>query len=262
MATRRAHLRIAVEAAAHAPEPLADAIDRAFDAYCAGALAPDGHGNGAVPRAQTHYYEFSDRRTWGLAMRRLFVAHPKHARPDYSRPAQTAYIAGYLAHLAIDEVFVATLGSLAERGDGEAIVGLAYGVETDWGEDIPELARGATALEQFRPDGLETFVRPEHLMEFVMRSGPMAAAKSPGAVRQILVRAANGNIGLDEAEAEVNRLIAYAHGTFGPNIGRTFARRARAEVVRRLRSYADGRAARYDARSLRRTPRALDQAAR
>ncbi len=251
MAIRPTHLRIALKAADAAADPVAGAIETALPAYCAGALSPDGHGNRAVPRAQTHFYEFRDPATWGLATRRLFEAHPELALPDPQNSAQTAYVAGYLAHLAVDEVFAAVLGKHAIEPDGRAIRGLAWAVEDGWPAHDQTLARADRALGQFSPDGIVTIVRVDHLLDFIARTRAMAGVGSLGELRYVMSRAAGRDVTRAQSERDARQAAAEGRRLFGADIRRQFAARAQAEVEVRLAAYAAGQAARYDAPSFR-----------
>ena len=118
MALSRAHLQLAVEAVDRMGGPLRPVIDAHFGHFCVGAVAPDARERTGTGRAATHFFEFREPSTWGRATAELFVPPgPRLARPDHESDEQAAYVAGYLAHLAVDEVFVPHLrGACTARG--------------------------------------------------------------------------------------------------------------------------------------------------
>ena len=73
--------------------------------FLLGHTAPDVQAVSRQPRDETHFYAIprvSDR----PAYEALFAAHPALARAEELFPAHAAFIAGYIAHLVLDELWI------------------------------------------------------------------------------------------------------------------------------------------------------------
>lgn len=71
-------------------------------AYSLGSVAPDARVAAPDPRAATHFYTYTEpieQPPWEIMLAR----HPSLARP--ASPPQRAFVAGYVAHLAMDTVW-------------------------------------------------------------------------------------------------------------------------------------------------------------
>lgn len=220
-------------------------------AYYAGAIAPDARVRNEAAREATHFYGFRDPTTWGAATRRLFQTYPRLADPAALSRPQAAYVAGYLTHLAADEVFVARLGQHAVQGNGPAIGGLSWAIEAGSPEPPHGLAAAFQCLADFRADGLAT-IADAGLLE---RKAAGVSAIDPSMPLSELRRAILAINGLEVSAAdsarEAEARAAVGRGIFGANIAEDFLAAAEAEAVRRLRAFAAGTAADYDAAHLR-----------
>ncbi len=250
MALLRIHLRLALRAAKAIPDPLAATVQANLGAYCSGAVAPDARGNRAVPRDHTHFYEFAERASWGLATRRFVQDYASLGRIGGLDAGQAAYAAGYLSHLAVDEVFVASLGRFAEEQAGHAIRAFTWTIETDWNRRPRELVSAQAALGD-PPAVPELVVRRDHLHAMLPHVRLAAAACTPAEYQAVLARSSGREESPLASASAVSRNLATARDIFVPEAAPAFARLALAELRRRLSAYAGGEAASYDAPELR-----------
>ena len=84
------------------------ALAAEWPAFLFGNIAPDAQTVSGQSREATHFFPVP---LGGAppAHERLFARHPDLARPDALPPAQAAFLAGYLAHLALDQLWVAEI---------------------------------------------------------------------------------------------------------------------------------------------------------
>jgi len=73
--------------------------------FLLGHTAPDVQAVSQQPREQTHFYSIP-RTTRRPAYEALFAAHPRLCRASGLPPAQVAFVAGYIAHLLLDELWL------------------------------------------------------------------------------------------------------------------------------------------------------------
>jgi hypothetical protein len=69
-------------------------------AFLLGSIAADARIGAGVPRETTHFYAYDrpiEERPWRVMMQRYPALHTTHS------PAQRAFLAGYVAHISIDE---------------------------------------------------------------------------------------------------------------------------------------------------------------
>jgi hypothetical protein len=69
-------------------------------AFLLGSIAADARIGAGVPRETTHFYAYDrpiDERPWRVMMQRYPALHSAHS------PAQRVFLAGYVAHISIDE---------------------------------------------------------------------------------------------------------------------------------------------------------------
>lgn len=251
MALSRVHLQLAVEAADRLSGRLRAAIDDHFGHYCVGAVAPDARERNSAGRASTHFFEFREPATWGRATAELFAARPDLARPEKVSGGQAAYVAGYLTHLAVDEVFVLFCGEHARRADRAATVGLTYTLERDWDDRSGALARAAAVVHPFDSGGIDHMVHAGRLAELTNWAQSLARATSPADIVRVFARADGRSDDLAEAERIAAERLATGRSLFGDDIAERFAARAAEEIDRRLAAYERGDGARYDSPSLR-----------
>ena len=251
MALSRAHLQLAVEAADRASGPLRRVIDAQFSHFCVGAVAPDARERTETGRAATHFFEFRESATWGRATAELFATRSALARPDAVSDAQAAYVAGYLAHLAVDEVFVHFCEVHARSTERAVSVGLTYALERGWNDPSGALARAAPAVQPFDPSGIDLIVEAEPLSNLTRWAHLLALATSPADIVRVLARADGRPDDPAEAERVAAERIATGRKLFGEDVAERFAARAAEEIDRRLAAYERGDGARYDSPSLR-----------
>jgi hypothetical protein len=77
-------------------------LERELPAFTLGSIAADGHGGAGLRREDTHFYTYE--RPIRTPLSNLLLArNPELTRPR--SPAQRAFVAGYIGHLAVDEVW-------------------------------------------------------------------------------------------------------------------------------------------------------------
>lgn len=84
------------------PPPVRKLLTAEREAFDFGSVAPDVRVEGSTPRRDTHFYDFGQDLTehpWRVMVR----AHPELMTPHDS--AHRVFIAGYVAHLAVDEIW-------------------------------------------------------------------------------------------------------------------------------------------------------------
>ena len=154
-------------------EELAPAARRLLEAergpFLLGHTAPDVQTVSARPRHETHFYTIPPRNDTP-AYHVLLTTYPKLARPDRLAPPHAAFLAGYLAHLLVDEMwwreeFHPLFGPQAGWATWEERLFL-HNVLRTWldREDQARLDGGeADVLAAAEPEGWLPFVRDEEL---------------------------------------------------------------------------------------------------
>jgi len=89
-------------------------------AFLFGTIAPDAQCVSGQAREATHFFAMPPASNQP-APQVMLTAHPALARADELTPAQTAFIAGYLSHLALDELWIAN------------VFGPHFGLKAEWG---------------------------------------------------------------------------------------------------------------------------------
>ncbi|HLF00960.1 MAG TPA: zinc dependent phospholipase C family protein [Anaerolineales bacterium] len=79
-----------------------------WPAFCFGNIAPDAQTLTQQARAATHFFEVP-MRDLTPAWREMFRQYPALARPAQMPPAQAAFLAGYLCHLGLDQLWIARI---------------------------------------------------------------------------------------------------------------------------------------------------------
>ena len=251
LATQLAHMRVALAALQHAPDALRDILHASRPAYYAGAIAPDARVRNEAAREATHFYHFRDPTTWGTATERLFQAYPWLADLASLSEAQAAFVAGYLTHLAADEVFVIRLGRYAAEGNGEAIGGLSWAIEAGSPNAPPGLAAAFICLADFRADGLTTIADSALLERKAAGVSTIDPGLPLGELRRAIVAINGLAVSTGDSAREAEARAATGRRYFGANVASDFLAAAETEAVRRLRAFAAGTAADYDAAHLR-----------
>ena len=244
-------MQVALAALRQAPGSLRNIVRAEQPTYYAGAIAPDARDRDEAAREATHFYSFRDPGTWGTATRRLFSAYPELADPASLTKSQTAFVAGYLTHLAADEVFVVRLGEYAVRGNGQAIGGLSWAIEAGSPQPPYGLAAAFKFLAAFRADGLTTIADSGLLERKSAGVSTIDPALPLGELRRVIAALNGLEVSSVESAREAEARAAMGRRLFGPDVAVEFLAAAEAEAVRRLRAFAAGTAADYDAWHLR-----------
>jgi hypothetical protein len=96
------HLSIAQEAAELMHHPV---VDHNMGGYLVGTISPDAHHISGVSRSETHFFDL-DKEEYESGTHRLFEAHPELDRGNSLDAETRSFIAGYLSHLIVDEVWI------------------------------------------------------------------------------------------------------------------------------------------------------------
>jgi len=135
--------------------------------FLLGHTAPDVQTISGQARDETHFYSIP-RTADRPAHETLFAAHPRLARAETLPPAQAAFIAGYIAHLLLDELWLESIfqryflqgwGTLHERL-------FLHNVLRTWmdRQDQRRLDGSVAAgLREAEPQGWLPFVSDQHL---------------------------------------------------------------------------------------------------
>ncbi len=86
------------------PEPTHAALQTAWGAFLLGSIAPDARVSSGLDRAHTHFFEYHPT-VDPPAVTEMLRRHPELRRPALTDAARIAFVAGYVAHLAMDEVW-------------------------------------------------------------------------------------------------------------------------------------------------------------
>lgn len=135
--------------------------------FLLGNTAPDVQTISGQARVETHFYTIP-RTTDRPACDALFAAHPHLAHAESLPPPQAAFVAGYLAHLVLDELwlsdvfqrhFLGDWGPWRERS-------FLHNVLRTWMDARAQRRLNGSvdiALQQTAPQGWLPFVGDEHL---------------------------------------------------------------------------------------------------
>jgi hypothetical protein len=90
------------------PGPVRDLLRTAWGAFLLGSIAPDARVSSGISRVETHFFEYGPvidppPAAWMLAI------HPGLRRTAIQDSTRAAFVAGYVAHLAMDEVWCTDL---------------------------------------------------------------------------------------------------------------------------------------------------------
>lgn len=84
------------------PETLRQSLTTHLGAFLLGNVAPDARVSGGVARTNTHFFDYTPPKIEPKAIDTLLAQHPALQK---SQGGQQAFVAGYLAHLAMDVVW-------------------------------------------------------------------------------------------------------------------------------------------------------------
>lgn len=171
MPTPFTHLAAASEILAHPglpPEASAPLLAQ-LPAFLLGNTAPDVQTLSGQPREATHFFSVPLRDATPAALHML-ARYPDLARRSALPPAQSAFLAGYLAHLIFDQlwirdVFEPYFGELPTWGSFRERLYLHNALRASWdAEDLARLAPSVAAnLQAAEPAGWLPFVDDRHL---------------------------------------------------------------------------------------------------
>jgi hypothetical protein len=138
--------------------------------FLLGNTAPDVQTTSGQARHETHFY-FLPPTTDRPAHETLFAAHPGLARAGSLSPAQAAFIAGYIAHLLLDELWLYDIflpyfiSTEREWGTRRERLFLHNVLRTwmDCGDQQRLNGRVDVALRNVQPRGWLPFVADQHL---------------------------------------------------------------------------------------------------
>jgi hypothetical protein len=158
-----------IEAVADWPPALREILRAEWPAFLLGNIAPDVQTLSGQPREATHFFRVPlDSDTPAYTM--MFAAHPALARARALPAAHAAFLAGYLAHLQFDqlwiaEIFAPVFGLEAQWGDFRKRLYLHNALRAHWdAHDLEQLPADIGAqLHTARPARWLPFVRDEHL---------------------------------------------------------------------------------------------------
>jgi hypothetical protein len=159
-------------------------IDDERGSFYLGATAPDVRVLTRRDRRETHFFDLDDLTNQDSAAR-MFEAYPDLARPERLDEARTAFVAGYLTHLVMDETFIDEIyrpyfGVYSEIDDDPMsdVLDRAMQYELDRRErsDDPEAMQVIQqALEAYEPVPGVPFIETEYLDEWRVISAEVAA---------------------------------------------------------------------------------------
>ncbi len=152
-------------------------------AFYLGSTAPDIRVITRLDRRVTHFFELDDL-SHQDSVARMFGEYPGLATPAGLDAATTAFVAGYLTHLVLDEGFINQVyrphfGALSERGnDARSNVldrALQYELDRRDREDRGAMAEIRAALTATTAPARVPFITDEHLVEWTIVSEDIAA---------------------------------------------------------------------------------------
>lgn len=105
MPTPFTHLAAAYELANLMPAEISTPLQAHWGAFLLGNIAPDVQTLSGQTREATHFFPVPLQDT-PPAEAQLLTGHPALAHPEQLPPDQAAFVAGYLAHLAFDQLWI------------------------------------------------------------------------------------------------------------------------------------------------------------
>jgi hypothetical protein len=241
------HLARARQLAARLALPEVDA-DRG--AFYLGATAPDIRVITRLDRSVTHFFDLKDFGDQD-SVARMFEANPALATPAGLDAATTAFIAGYLTHLVLDEAFIGevyrpSFGAFsALKDDPKANVldrALQYELDRRDRQDEAAMAEVRAAIEETVPISGIPFIADEHLAQWMTVSADVAGqAADYSRFRRMMMRHLEG-AGYDAEALEAAcedplSLIREAFGVVSEERIERFWRDATDRMEARVRSY-------------------------
>ena len=225
-------------------------VDADRGAYYLGSTAPDIRVITRMDRRDTHFYELDDMADQD-SVARMFLAHPALATPAGLDAATTAFIAGYLTHLVLDEAFIAEVyrphfGAVSTRqADPRANVldrALQYELDRRDREDRQAMEEIRVALASTTPPASIPFIADAHLVEWAVVSEDVATHPPDfGRFRRMMTRhLEHAGYGLDEINTYCDEpavLVAEAFRVVDEQRIERFWQDAETRMYDRVRSY-------------------------
>ena len=152
-------------------------------AFYLGATAPDIRVITRNDREVTHFFTLADLHVQD-SVERMFREHPDLSSPVSLGQTATAFVAGYLTHLVLDETFIGEIyrpyfGAFSERGDDPRsnVLDRALQYEMDRRDREDREAMAAIRAEIADAGAVSgiPFIADEHLREWVTVSEDIAA---------------------------------------------------------------------------------------
>jgi len=138
-------------------------------AFLFGNVAPDAQTVSGQRREATHFFPVPLKDA-PPAPQRLFESHPALARPEQLPPAQAVFLAGYLAHLTFDQLWIAKIfepifGEQQTWGTFPERLYLHNALRAHWdARDLSQLPGSTTAgLRAAAPERWLPFLADDHL---------------------------------------------------------------------------------------------------
>ena len=225
-------------------------IDADRGAFYLGSTAPDIRVITRMDRRVTHFFELDELGDQD-SVSRMFEAHPGLATPAGLDAATTAFIAGYLTHLVLDEAFINDVyrphfGAFSERGDDpySNVLDRALQYELDRRDREDRVAMGEIreALAVTTAPTHIPFIADEHLVEWTTVSEDIASHPADyGRFRRMMQRHLEGaGYGVDDINTFVEEpavLLGEAFGIVDEERIERFWHDAEERMTDRVRSY-------------------------
>lgn len=217
-------------------------------AFYLGATAPDIRVITRRDREVTHFFSLTDFGDQD-SVARMFQEHPALATPSGLDAATTAFVAGYLTHLVLDETFIGEIYrphfGAQQTDDPRANVldrALQYELDRRDREDGEAMQEIRTSIAASAPVQGIPFIEDEHLVEWMVVSEDIAAQPPDySRFRRMMVRHLQG-AGYDEAAIEREceapmHLVREAFEAVPPERLERFWRDADERMTDRVRGY-------------------------
>ncbi|MDA0269939.1 MAG: hypothetical protein DWG83_00425 [Chloroflexi bacterium] len=225
-------------------------IDRDRGSFYLGATAPDIRVLTRLDREVTHFFRLADLGEQD-SVERMFREHPELATPAGLETATSAFIAGYLTHLVLDQSFIGEIyrpsfGQWSAISDDPRsnILDRALQYEMDRldREDEPVMAEIQQTLAAAVPVRGIPFIEDKFLEEWVTVTESVAGQPADySRFRRMMVRhieAAGYDADAVEREcADPEALIREAFGIVTPERVQRFWRDAEDQMTERVRTY-------------------------
>ncbi|MCK9485127.1 MAG: zinc dependent phospholipase C family protein [Dehalococcoidia bacterium] len=219
-------------------------------AFYLGATAPDIRVITRLDREVTHFFRLSELGAQD-SVARMFREHPGLQAPSGLDAATTAFVAGYLTHLVLDESFIGEIyrphfGAFSDRdGDPKANVldrALQYELDRRDREDSGMMEEIRAAIARTAPVQGIPFIQDQHLVEWAIVSEDVAAQPADySRFRRMMMRHLQ-TAGYDEATIEreceaPTDLVQEAFAIVSEERINRFWRDAQDQMTERVRGY-------------------------